>query len=172
MNESFKGIVYSKIVYLLTLMTFQTFMSFCLMLDTKEDILTNFEEPNSRWSSLTSIVGKLISQQGPFLKKYYIIFNRWKKLQVWNDMSKKWQMFHFCVNYPLKYHNNISFLLCCRSRSVVRIHAIVRFEPSKINIFNKDCRRGGKDVTCMSAIVCLNITARTPIRASQEIGQF
>uniref|UniRef100_A0A8C1EVT9 Integrin, alpha 11a n=1 Tax=Cyprinus carpio carpio TaxID=630221 RepID=A0A8C1EVT9_CYPCA len=56
------------------------------------------------------------------------------------------------------------------SRSVVRIHAIVRFEPSKINIFNKDCRRGGKDVTCMSAIVCLNITARTPIRASQEIA--
>uniref|UniRef100_A0A8C1NSG0 Integrin, alpha 11a n=1 Tax=Cyprinus carpio TaxID=7962 RepID=A0A8C1NSG0_CYPCA len=50
------------------------------------------------------------------------------------------------------------------SRSVVRIHATVRFEPSKINIFNKDCRRGGKDVTCMSAIVCLNVTARTPNR--------
>uniref|UniRef100_A0A9J8D840 Integrin, alpha 11a n=1 Tax=Cyprinus carpio carpio TaxID=630221 RepID=A0A9J8D840_CYPCA len=58
------------------------------------------------------------------------------------------------------------------SRSVVRIHATVRFEPSKINIFNKDCRRGGKDVTCMSAIVCLNVTARTPNRASQEIGQL
>ncbi|KTG01892.1 hypothetical protein cypCar_00013436, partial [Cyprinus carpio] len=56
------------------------------------------------------------------------------------------------------------------SRSVVRIHATVRFEPSKINIFNKDCRRGGKDVTCMSAIVCLNVTARTPNRASQEIA--
>uniref|UniRef100_A0A8C1Y0A1 Integrin, alpha 11a n=1 Tax=Cyprinus carpio TaxID=7962 RepID=A0A8C1Y0A1_CYPCA len=58
------------------------------------------------------------------------------------------------------------------SRSVVRIHATVRFEPSKINIFNKDCRRGGKDVTCMSAIVCLNVTARTPNRASQEIGHY
>ncbi|KAK9971697.1 hypothetical protein ABG768_025051 [Culter alburnus] len=56
------------------------------------------------------------------------------------------------------------------SRSVVQIHATVRFEPSKINIFNKDCRRGGKDVTCMSAIVCLNVTSRTPIRPSQEIA--
>ncbi|KAA0723358.1 Integrin alpha-11 [Triplophysa tibetana] len=56
------------------------------------------------------------------------------------------------------------------SRSVVRIHVTVRFEPSKINIFNKDCRRGEKDVTCMSAIVCLNFTARTPIRDTQEIA--
>uniref|UniRef100_A0A3B5Q1G0 Integrin, alpha 11a n=1 Tax=Xiphophorus maculatus TaxID=8083 RepID=A0A3B5Q1G0_XIPMA len=44
------------------------------------------------------------------------------------------------------------------SRSVVRIYANVRFEPSKVNIFVKDCQRGGKDVTCMSAIVCFNIT--------------
>uniref|UniRef100_A0AAY4DYV6 VWFA domain-containing protein n=1 Tax=Denticeps clupeoides TaxID=299321 RepID=A0AAY4DYV6_9TELE len=56
------------------------------------------------------------------------------------------------------------------SRSVIRIYANVKFEPSKVNIFNKDCRRGGKDVTCMSAIVCLNITARTTIRSVQEVG--
>ncbi|GAA6100616.1 integrin alpha-11a [Tachysurus ichikawai] len=56
------------------------------------------------------------------------------------------------------------------SRSVVRIHATVRFEPSKVNIFNKDCRRGGKDVTCMSAIVCLNFTSRTFIKPTQEVG--
>ncbi|XP_031425218.1 integrin alpha-11a [Clupea harengus] len=56
------------------------------------------------------------------------------------------------------------------SRSVVRIHTMVRFEPSKVNIFNKDCRRGGKDVTCMSAIVCLNVTARTSIRPTQEVA--
>ncbi|KAF5897764.1 integrin alpha-11-like, partial [Clarias magur] len=56
------------------------------------------------------------------------------------------------------------------SRSVIRIHAAVRFEPSKVNIFNKDCRRNGKDVTCMSAIVCLNVTARTVIRPTQEVG--
>ncbi|XP_061671329.1 integrin alpha-11a isoform X3 [Syngnathoides biaculeatus] len=56
------------------------------------------------------------------------------------------------------------------SKSVVRIYTAVRFEPSKINIFVKDCQRGGKDVTCMSAIVCFNITARTAIGATQEIG--
>ncbi|KAM9764766.1 integrin alpha-11a isoform 2-T2 [Menidia menidia] len=56
------------------------------------------------------------------------------------------------------------------SQSVVRIYAAVRFEPSKINIFVKDCQRGGKDVTCMSAIVCFNITARTAIPPTQEVG--
>uniref|UniRef100_A0A3P8VP66 Integrin, alpha 11a n=1 Tax=Cynoglossus semilaevis TaxID=244447 RepID=A0A3P8VP66_CYNSE len=56
------------------------------------------------------------------------------------------------------------------SQSVIRIHVNVRFEPSKINIFVKDCQRGGKDVTCMSAIVCFNITARTAILPTQEIG--
>uniref|UniRef100_A0A7N6A9S8 VWFA domain-containing protein n=1 Tax=Anabas testudineus TaxID=64144 RepID=A0A7N6A9S8_ANATE len=56
------------------------------------------------------------------------------------------------------------------SQSVVRIYTAVRFEPSKINIFVKDCQRGGKDVTCMSAIVCFNITARTAISPTQEIG--
>ncbi|NXM36747.1 ITA11 protein, partial [Oxyruncus cristatus] len=40
------------------------------------------------------------------------------------------------------------------SRSVVRINASIRFEPSKINIFTKDCKRNGKDATCMSASVC------------------
>ncbi|KAG7283790.1 hypothetical protein CRUP_034414 [Coryphaenoides rupestris] len=56
------------------------------------------------------------------------------------------------------------------SRSVVRIHAKVRFEPNKVNIFVRDCQRGGKDVTCMSAIVCLNVTARTAIPPTQEIA--
>ncbi|NWI15890.1 ITA11 protein, partial [Crypturellus soui] len=40
------------------------------------------------------------------------------------------------------------------SRSVVRINASVRFEPPKINIFSKDCKRSGKEATCMSAFVC------------------
>ncbi|NXT88400.1 ITA11 protein, partial [Anhinga rufa] len=40
------------------------------------------------------------------------------------------------------------------SRSVVQINASIRFEPSKINIFTKDCKRNGKDATCMSAFVC------------------
>uniref|UniRef100_A0A4W6FG21 Integrin subunit alpha 11 n=1 Tax=Lates calcarifer TaxID=8187 RepID=A0A4W6FG21_LATCA len=36
------------------------------------------------------------------------------------------------------------------SRGVVRIQAKLTFEPEKVNIFNKDCRRGGKEVTCIS----------------------
>ncbi|XP_066491479.1 integrin alpha-11 [Tiliqua scincoides] len=40
------------------------------------------------------------------------------------------------------------------SRSVVWINASLRFEPPKINIFNKDCTRNGKDATCLSAFVC------------------
>ncbi|NWY60232.1 ITA11 protein, partial [Chionis minor] len=40
------------------------------------------------------------------------------------------------------------------SRSVVQVNASIRFEPSKINIFTKDCKRNGKDATCMSAFVC------------------
>ncbi|KAM8861054.1 integrin alpha-11 [Synchiropus picturatus] len=47
------------------------------------------------------------------------------------------------------------------SRGVVRIRARLTFEPEKVNIFNKDCRRGGKDVTCMSVTVCLSLESRT-----------
>ncbi|KAL7401521.1 hypothetical protein ABVT39_000966 [Epinephelus coioides] len=47
------------------------------------------------------------------------------------------------------------------SRGVVRIQAKLTFEPEKVNIFNKDCLRGGKEVTCMSVIVCLSLESRT-----------
>uniref|UniRef100_G3VRC7 Integrin subunit alpha 11 n=1 Tax=Sarcophilus harrisii TaxID=9305 RepID=G3VRC7_SARHA len=40
------------------------------------------------------------------------------------------------------------------SRSVVQINASIHFEPSKINIFHKDCKRNGKDSTCMAAFLC------------------
>ncbi|NWI60543.1 ITA11 protein, partial [Calyptomena viridis] len=40
------------------------------------------------------------------------------------------------------------------SRSVVQINTSIRFEPPKINIFTKDCKRNGKDATCMSALLC------------------
>ncbi|XP_072241433.1 integrin alpha-11 [Leuresthes tenuis] len=46
------------------------------------------------------------------------------------------------------------------SRDVVRIHAKLTFEPEKVNIFNKDYQRGGKDVTCMSVTVCLSLHPR------------
>ncbi|XP_020504508.1 integrin alpha-11 isoform X2 [Labrus bergylta] len=50
------------------------------------------------------------------------------------------------------------------SRGVVRIQAKLTFEPEKVNIFNKDCRRGGKEVTCMSVIVCLTLDSMTKTR--------
>uniref|UniRef100_A0A3B4VGT9 Integrin alpha-11-like n=1 Tax=Seriola dumerili TaxID=41447 RepID=A0A3B4VGT9_SERDU len=50
------------------------------------------------------------------------------------------------------------------SRGVVRIQAKLTFEPEKVNIFNKDCWRGGKEVTCMSVSVCLSLDSRTKTR--------
>lgn len=44
---------------------------------------------------------------------------------------------------------------------MVRIGADLTFEPQKVNIFNKDCRRGAKDVSCMSVTVCLMLEATT-----------
>ena len=66
-----------------------------------------------------------------------------------------------------------SFLfLFLRSRSVIRVHLSVSFEPSKINVFNKECRRAGKDVTCMAAIVCVRVTAQTPMPPTQGVGLY
>ncbi|NWW90934.1 ITA11 protein, partial [Rhynochetos jubatus] len=48
------------------------------------------------------------------------------------------------------------------SRSVVQINASIRFEPAKINIFTKDCKRNGKDATCMSAFVCFTAVFLSP----------
>uniref|UniRef100_A0A3B4ZHQ7 Integrin alpha-11-like n=1 Tax=Stegastes partitus TaxID=144197 RepID=A0A3B4ZHQ7_9TELE len=56
------------------------------------------------------------------------------------------------------------------SRTVVRIQAKVTFEPQKVNIFNKDCQQGGKEVTCMSLTVCLSLDSRTTIRT--DIGRW
>ncbi|XP_035809027.2 integrin alpha-11 isoform X1 [Amphiprion ocellaris] len=50
------------------------------------------------------------------------------------------------------------------SRSVVQIQAKLTFEPQKVNIFNKDCQQGGKEVTCMSLTVCLSLDSKTKIR--------
>lgn len=62
----------------------------------------------------------------------------------------------------------------CRSRGVVRIQAKLTFEPEKVNIFNKDCRRGGKEVTCMSVIVCLSLDSRTKTRTKTrtDVGRL
>lgn len=63
------------------------------------------------------------------------------------------------------------FLILSRSRSVVQVHFKVQFEPSKVNVFNKDCVRGGKRVTCMAAIVCIKVKPQTEIRSTQKIGR-
>ncbi|XP_027140594.1 integrin alpha-11 [Larimichthys crocea] len=54
------------------------------------------------------------------------------------------------------------------SRGVVRIQAKLIFEPEKVNVFNKDCRRGGKEVTCMSVIVCLSLEPRTKTKTKNR----
>ncbi|KAF7648831.1 hypothetical protein LDENG_00151080, partial [Lucifuga dentata] len=60
------------------------------------------------------------------------------------------------------------------SRGVVRIQAKLTFEPEKVNIFNKDCRRGGKEVTCMSVIVCLSLDTRTDpkVDTSKDVAMW
>lgn len=57
-----------------------------------------------------------------------------------------------------------------RSRGVVRIQAKLTFEPEKVNIFNKDCQRGRKEVTCMSVTVCLTLESRTKTEA--DVGKW
>lgn len=67
----------------------------------------------------------------------------------------------------------IRMLPPCRSRGVVQIQAKLTFEPEKVNIFNKDCQRGGKEVTCMSVIVCLSLDFRTKTRTKtrKDVGR-
>eukprot|EP00061_Rhincodon_typus_P012063 g37535.t1 len=48
------------------------------------------------------------------------------------------------------------------SRSIIQVNASMRFEPRKINIFNKDCKRNGKECSCMSVLVCFTVTAKSP----------
>ncbi|XP_062922221.1 integrin alpha-11a isoform X2 [Mobula hypostoma] len=48
------------------------------------------------------------------------------------------------------------------SRSIIQVNASMRFEPPKINIFNKDCRRNDKECSCMTIFICFTVTAKTP----------
>ncbi|NXE99736.1 ITA11 protein, partial [Menura novaehollandiae] len=57
-----------------------------------------------------------------------------------------------------------------RSRSVVRVNASLRFEPPKINIFTKDCKRNGKEATCMSAFVCFTALFLSPHFQTASVG--
>ncbi|XP_061696586.1 integrin alpha-11-like isoform X2 [Syngnathoides biaculeatus] len=46
-----------------------------------------------------------------------------------------------------------------RCRRVVRLESTLSFEPAKVNVFRKDCQRGGRAVACMVAVVCLRAYA-------------
>lgn len=59
-----------------------------------------------------------------------------------------------------------------RSRSVVQINASIRFEPSKINIFTKDCKRNGKDATCMSAFICFTAVFLSAHFQTASVGKW
>uniref|UniRef100_A0A8C5HRL5 Integrin alpha-11-like n=1 Tax=Gouania willdenowi TaxID=441366 RepID=A0A8C5HRL5_GOUWI len=56
------------------------------------------------------------------------------------------------------------------SQSVVRIRAKLTLEPGKVNTFNKDCQRGGKQVTCMSVSVCLSFRSNTKLKTPVELS--
>lgn len=68
----------------------------------------------------------------------------------------------------------LSYFCIFRSRGVVQIQSSLIFEPEKVNIFNKDCERGGKEVTCMSVTICLSLHSRTRTKAKPkaEVGEF
>lgn len=57
---------------------------------------------------------------------------------------------------------------------MVRVQAGLVFQPEKVNVFSKDCWRGGKEVTCMSVTVCLSLRSRTGsvAMATAEVGEF
>uniref|UniRef100_A0A8C4H9H8 Integrin, alpha 11a n=1 Tax=Dicentrarchus labrax TaxID=13489 RepID=A0A8C4H9H8_DICLA len=114
-----------------------------------------------------------------FFSQHNRILRKYKQRIAAADLAPGLQYFGRSIHGTMDMNNDGSVDLAVGSlgaavllwsQSVVRIYTTVRFEPSKINIFVKDCQRGGKDVTCMSAIVCFNITARTAIPPTQEIG--
>uniref|UniRef100_A0A8C5K7R3 Integrin alpha 11 n=1 Tax=Jaculus jaculus TaxID=51337 RepID=A0A8C5K7R3_JACJA len=56
------------------------------------------------------------------------------------------------------------------SRPVVRINASLRFEPSKINIFHKDCMRNGREATCLAAFLCFVPLFLAPYFQTATVG--
>uniref|UniRef100_A0A8C4H9J0 Integrin, alpha 11a n=1 Tax=Dicentrarchus labrax TaxID=13489 RepID=A0A8C4H9J0_DICLA len=102
-----------------------------------------------------------------FFSQHNRILRKYKQRIAAADLAPGLQYFGRSIHGTMDMNNDGSVDLAVGSlgaavllwsQSVVRIYTTVRFEPSKINIFVKDCQRGGKDVTCMSAIVCFNIT--------------
>uniref|UniRef100_A0A8C9B5V4 Integrin subunit alpha 11 n=1 Tax=Phocoena sinus TaxID=42100 RepID=A0A8C9B5V4_PHOSS len=56
------------------------------------------------------------------------------------------------------------------SRPVVQINASLHFEPSKINIFHRDCKRSGRDATCLAAFLCFTPVLLAPHYQTSTVG--
>ncbi|KAM9311123.1 integrin alpha-11 [Gastrophryne carolinensis] len=56
------------------------------------------------------------------------------------------------------------------TRSIVQINATIRFEPPKINIFTKECRRNGREATCMAAFICFSPIFKAPQFHGQSVA--
>ncbi len=97
--------------HLITLKSFQTCVSFFLMLNTKEDILKNIEEPllgteilrRSMWTNTFLIIS--------ILQNIFFYVQHKKETHA----GLEWQHFHFWV----KYHFNILFVHCCCSNFLI-----------------------------------------------------
>lgn len=58
-----------------------------------------------------------------------------------------------------------------RARPVVQINASLHFEPPKINIFHKDCKRNGRDATCLAAFLCFVPVFLAPHFQTATVGK-
>ncbi|MBV96094.1 Integrin alpha-11, partial [Eschrichtius robustus] len=56
------------------------------------------------------------------------------------------------------------------SRPVVQINASLHFEPPKINIFHRDCKRSGRDATCLAAFLCFSPVFLAPHYQTSTVG--
>ncbi|XP_023417451.1 integrin alpha-11 isoform X2 [Cavia porcellus] len=56
------------------------------------------------------------------------------------------------------------------ARPVVQINASLRFEPPRINIFHKDCKRSGRDATCLAAFLCFTPVFLAPYFQTADVG--
>lgn len=58
-----------------------------------------------------------------------------------------------------------------RSRPVLQVHASLHFEPPKINIFHRDCKRSGRDATCLAAFLCFRPVFLAPHFPTATVGK-
>ncbi|XP_023568404.1 integrin alpha-11 [Octodon degus] len=56
------------------------------------------------------------------------------------------------------------------ARPVVQINASLHFEPPRINIFHKDCKRSGRDATCLAAFLCFIPVFLAPHFQAETVG--